>query len=254
VVDGADRVVVRLAGETEPREAEVLAADAPNDLALLRIEATGLTPATIAQPDDVRVGEPVVAIGFALALDGGASVTTGVVSALDRTLVTQIGALGGLVQTDAAISSGNSGGPLVNARGEVIGINTAVATGNATRSASNVGFAISARTLLAEIDTLRAASDGEAPAEGFLGVSIEERIDGGAGAVIAEVTAGSPADDAGIEVGDVVVAADDRPVGGQGGLIAAIRGGRPGTDLTLTVLRDGERLELTATLVERTAE
>ena len=254
VVDGADQVRVRLDGETEPRDAEVLAVDAPNDLALLRIDATGLPAATIAAPDDVRVGEPVVAIGFALALDGGASVTTGVVSALDRTLVTEIGALGGLVQTDAAISSGNSGGPLVNARGEVIGINTAVATGNATRSASNVGFAISARTLLAEIDTLRAASGGETPPEGFLGVSIEDRNDGGAGAVIAEVTEDSPAAEAGIEVGDVVIAADGRPVSGQGGLIAAIRDGQEGTELTLTVLRDGERLDLTATLVAREAE
>ncbi len=254
VVNGADQVRVRLDGETEPRDAEVLAVDAPNDLALLRIDATGLPAATIAAPDDVRVGEPVVAIGFALALDGGASVTTGVVSALDRTLVTEIGALGGLVQTDAAISSGNSGGPLVNARGEVIGINTAVATGNATRSASNVGFAISARTLLAEIDTLRAASGGETPAEGFLGVSIEDRNDGGAGAVIAEVTEDSPAAEAGIEVGDVVIAADGRPVSGQGGLIAAIRDGQEGTELTLTVLRDGERLDLTATLVAREAE
>ncbi len=254
VVEGADEVRVRLDGETEPRDADVLASDPPNDLALIRIEATGLSAATIAAPDDVRVGEPVVAIGFALALDGGASVTTGVVSALDRTLVTETGALGGLVQTDAAISSGNSGGPLVNSNGEVIGINTAVATGNATRSASNVGFAISARILLSEIETLRAVAGGETLAEGFLGVAIEDRNDGGAGAVIVDVTADSPADKAGIEVGDVVVEADGRPVGGQGGLIAAIRDGRPGTELTFTVLRDGALLDVTATLVTRQEE
>lgn len=254
VVAGADEVRVRLDGETEPREAEVLALDEPNDLALLRIDATGLTAAVIAQPDDVNVGEPVVAIGFALALDGGASVTTGVVSALERTLITENGALGGLIQTDAAISSGNSGGPLVNADGQVIGINTAVATGNATRSASNVGFAISARTLLGEIETLRAQAGGEAPVEGFLGVTIEDRTDGGAGARIVEVSPDSPAADAGMRAGDVVVQADGRAVSGQGGLIAAIRDGRPGEDLTLTVLRDGERIDLTATLVERPAE
>jgi S1-C subfamily serine protease len=254
VVSGSDEVRVRLDGETEPRAAEVLAVDVPNDLALLRIDATDLPAATIAAPDDVRVGEPVVAIGFALALDGGASVTTGVVSALDRTLVTENGALGGLVQTDAAISSGNSGGPLVNASGDVIGINTAVATGNATRSASNVGFAISARSLLTEIDALRAKAGGEDLREGFLGVTIEDRDDGGAGAVITEVTSGSPADDAGFEPGDIVIAADGRSVGGQGGLIAAIRGGGPGGVLTFTVLRSGDTLELTATLVERTAE
>ncbi|MEZ5222137.1 MAG: trypsin-like peptidase domain-containing protein [Ilumatobacteraceae bacterium] len=251
VVDGAETVRVRLDGETEPRDAQVLATDEPNDLALLRIDAAGLPAATIAAPDDVTVGEPVVAIGFALALDGGASVTTGVVSALERTLLTEIGALGGLIQTDAAISSGNSGGPLVNAEGEVIGINTAVATSNTNRAATNVGFAISARTLLAEIDALREQAGGEPVAEGFLGVSIEERLDGGAGARIAEVTAGSPAAEAGVQVGDIVIAADGRAVSGQGGLISAIRDGRPGQVLTLTVLRDGEPVELTATLVAR---
>jgi putative serine protease PepD len=254
VVDGAEAVRVRLDGETEPREADVLALDASNDLALLRIDATGLPAATIAAPDDVAVGEPVVAIGFALALDGGASVTTGVVSALERTLITEMGALGGLIQTDAAISSGNSGGPLVNATGEVIGINTAVATGNASRSASNIGFAISARILLSEIDALRAQASGEAVAEGFLGVLIEDRVDGGAGARIVEVTPGSPADDAGVRTGDLVVEADGRPVGGQGGLIAVIRDGRPGDQLTLTVLRGSERLDLTATLSARPAD
>ena len=90
--------------------------------------------------------------------------------------------------------------------------------------------------------------------EGFLGVAIEDRDDGGAGAVIAEVTPDGPADQAGVEVGDVVIEAGGRPVGGQGGLIAAIRDGRPGEPLTFTVLRDGERLELTATLVVREAE
>ncbi len=254
VVDGADEVRVRLVGETEPREATLVAADPPQDLALLKIEATNLPVATIAAADDIRVGEPVIAIGFALALDGGPSVTSGVVSALDRTLVTESGALGGLVQTDAAISSGNSGGPLVNAEGEVIGINTAVATGNEMRAVSNVGFAISARTLLGRIDALRSSSDGDSLKEGFLGVSIEERTDGGSGAVIVDVTTGSPADDAGLRAGDVVVAVNDRPVAGQGGLIAEIRSGGPGTELVFTVLRDGETLELTATLVERAAE
>ena len=254
VVADAEQVRVRLDGETEPRDAEVLAVDAPNDLALLRIDATGLPAATIAQPDDVQVGEPVVAIGFALALDGGASVTTGVVSALERTLITDSGALGGLIQTDAAISSGNSGGPLVNADGQVIGINTAVATGNATRSASNVGFAISSRTLLTEIEALRAQAGGEEPVEGFLGVTIEDRSDGGAGARIVEVTPDSPAGVAGVRSGDIVVEADGRAVSGQGGLIAAIRDGRPGQDLALRVLRDGELVDLTATLVARPAE
>lgn len=252
VIAGADEVRVRLAGETEPRVAEVLAADPTNDLALLRVEGTDFPAATIADPESIRVGDPVVAIGFALGLDGGATVTTGVISALERSLVNEDGALGGLIQTDAAISSGNSGGPLVNERGEVVGINTAVATGGATTSASNVGFAISARDLLIEIDELRRQSAGGELTEGFLGVGIDERIDGGAGAVIAEVTADSPADEAGLEVGDIVIRANDRPISGLGSLVALIRDGKPGTSITLIVLRDGELLTLTATLAERT--
>lgn len=254
VIADADEVRVRLVGETEPREATIVATDPGQDLALLDIDATGLPAATIAAPDDIRVGEPVVAIGYALALDGGPSVTTGVVSALDRTLVTDNGALGGLVQTDAAISSGNSGGPLVNAAGQVVGINTAVATSNATRAVSNVGFSISSRTLLGRIDSLRATSGGAELKEGFLGVSIEDRTDGGSGARIVEVSENSPAADAGIEVGDVVVAVGGRPVSGQGGLIAEIRSGGPGSQLDLTLLRDGATIEVTATLVERTTE
>jgi putative serine protease PepD len=251
VVRDADEVRVRLMGETEPRRATVLAADPPNDLALLQIEGSDFVPAVIADPTATAVGDPVVAIGFALGLDGAATVSTGVVSGLERSLLTEEGALGGLVQTDAAISSGNSGGPLVNARSEVVGINTAVATSNRAQSASNVGFAISASELLAEIDALRRQAAGEKLVEGFLGVGIEDRRDGGSGAVITEVSPGSPAADAGIEAGDIVVAADGRSIAGLGGLVDRIRDTEPGGSLTLTILRDGDRIERTATVVER---
>ena len=253
VVHGTDFVRVRLLGETEPREAQVLAADVPNDLALLSIDATGLRAAVIADPASIAVGQPVVAIGFALALDGAASVTNGVVSALDRSLVTEFGALDDLLQTDAAISSGNSGGPLVNARGEVIGINTAVATSNQNQAATNVGFAISARQLLVEIAALREQATNGPIAEGFLGVAVDDRSDGGAGALITEVTAGGPADTAGLRKGDIVIAAAGRPVAGKGGLVARIRDGKPGASFTITVLRTGKSVDLTAVLVARKA-
>ncbi|MEK7292649.1 MAG: trypsin-like peptidase domain-containing protein, partial [Actinomycetota bacterium] len=106
VVAEATSVRVRFAGETEPRQAEVLATDPGNDLALIKINATGLVPVVFAQPGSVRVGDSVVAIGYALALDGGPTVSTGIVSALKRTIITDSGALNGLIQTDAAISSG----------------------------------------------------------------------------------------------------------------------------------------------------
>ena len=254
VVDGATEVRVRFAGDTEPVIARVLAADAGNDLALLKVNATNLVAATFAKPGSVRVGDQAVAIGYALALDGGPSVTTGIVSALKRTIFTESGALNSLIQTDAAISSGNSGGPLANMRGEVIGINTAVARGDTNSAANNIGFAISVDEVLAVLEQLREQAAGSARAEGFLGVSLEARSDGGVGSIIATVQPGSPAETAGIEVGDIVIAVDGEPVNGQAGLVAAIRDRNPGDTITIDLVRDGERLSVTATLVARPKE
>lgn len=251
VVDGATQIRVRLAGETEPREARLLAADPGNDLALLRMSGTDFDAAVFADPGSVRIGDEVVAIGFALGLDGDPSVTLGIVSALDRTIGTDGAFLDGLIQTDAAISSGNSGGPLVNARGEVVGINTAVARDTATSAATNVGFAISAREALPVIEALRVQAGGDPRAEGYLGVELGERRDGGQGAVIQAVQDDTPAAEAGIEAGDLVVAADGAAIDGATGLIAAIRDLGPGDSTTLTLVRDGESLDITVTLVER---
>jgi putative serine protease PepD len=251
VVEGASEIRVRLAGETEPREARLLAADAGNDLALLRMSGEDFDAAVFADPGSVRIGDEVVAIGFALGLDGDPSVTLGIVSALDRTIGTEGAFLDGLIQTDAAISSGNSGGPLVNARGEVVGINTAVARDTATSAATNVGFAIGAGEALPVIESLRQQAGGEARPEGYLGVELRDRTDGGQGAVIRAVEPGTPAADAGIEEGDLVVASDGAPIDGATGLIAAIRDLRPGDTTVLTVMRDGERIDLTITLTDR---
>ena len=251
VVDGATHIRVRLAGETEPREARLLAADPGNDLALLRMSGTDFDAAVFADPGSVRIGDEVVAIGFALGLDGDPSVTLGIVSALDRTIGTDGAFLDGLIQTDAAISSGNSCGPLVNARGEVVGINTAVARDTATSAATNVGFAISAREALPVIEALRVQAGGDPRTEGYLGVELGERRDGGQGAVISAVQDDTPAAEAGIEAGDLVVASDGAPIDGATGLIAAIRDLGPGDSTTLTILRDGETIDITVTLVER---
>jgi putative serine protease PepD len=144
VVEGADTVTVRLAADTGAREAVVLALYEDADIAVLQVDdPTGLVPAQVAAEGSVAVGDDVVAIGNALALDGGMTVTRGIVSAVDRSIESDSGTLTDLIQTDAAISSGNSGGPLVNAAGQVIGINTAVAASTGTVQASNIGFAIS---------------------------------------------------------------------------------------------------------------
>ena len=251
VVDGADSVFVLFAGDTEPTPATVIAVDPGNDLALLHVDQTGLTPAVFADPESIDIGDEVVAVGFALDLDGGPTVTRGIVSALNRTIVSGDGALDGLIQTDTAISSGNSGGPLVNTRGQVIGINTAVFQSSSEVAANNVGFSISVAEALPVIEELRAQANGQARTEGYLGVSVLDRNDGGLGAVIAEVSPGSPADLAGMQVDDVVIQADGSPVDGQPALVAAIRDKSPGDIIKIDVLRDGERITLTATLIER---
>ncbi len=251
VVEGASEIRVRLSGETEPREVNLLAADRGNDLALLRMNGDGFQAATFADPNSIDIGDEVVAIGFALGLDGDPSVTLGIVSALDRTIGTEGAFLDGLIQTDAAISSGNSGGPLVNGEGQVVGINTAVARGGTFTAATNVGFAISAAEALPIIDALRAQADGEPRDEAFLGVGLDDRRDGGQGAVVTEVTPNTPAAAVGLEDGDLIVAVDGAPTDGSTGLIAAIRDLEPGDTVTLTVIRDGNEQMLEVTLTDR---
>ena len=251
VIEGATKVSVRFAGETEPRIATVLASDAGNDLALLKIDATNLKPATFAQPGTIRIGDQVIAIGYALALDGGPSVTSGIISALKRTIITESGALNGLIQTDAAISSGNSGGPLVNLRGEVVGINTAVARSDVNQAANNVGFSISVDEIGPVLEQLRSQASGVDRQEGFLGVGLAARTDGGQGAIITSVQPDSPASLAGIQQDDIVLSVDGEPIDGQAGLVAAIRDAAPGQTVEIEILRDAERLIVKATLVAR---
>lgn len=251
VIDDAVEVRVLFAGETEPVDAEVLAADPGNDLALLRVDGRDLPAATFADPESIAVGDEVVAVGFALDLDGDPSVTRGIISAVNRTLLSDDGALDGLIQTDAAISSGNSGGPLVNARGEVVGINTAVIQSSYNVAAQNVSFAISAGEALPVIDMLREMAGGAIRQEGYLGVGLGDRRDGGQGAVVTQVADGSPAAQAGLLEGDIVMMVDGAAIDGQAALIAAIRDRSPGDTVEILVRRDGRQLELSATLVAR---
>ncbi|MFP5319105.1 MAG: S1C family serine protease [Acidimicrobiia bacterium] len=151
VVEGATSVEVTLSGESQARRADLVGIDSSNDLALLKIRsASDLPTAELGSSADLRVGDDVVAIGNALALDGGLTVTEGIVSAVNRTISDRTIHLEGLVQTDAAINSGNSGGPLVNAAGQVVGINTVVAG-----DAQNIGFAIAIDRAKPVIDQLR---------------------------------------------------------------------------------------------------
>ncbi|MEZ5298030.1 MAG: PDZ domain-containing protein [Ilumatobacteraceae bacterium] len=172
-------------------------------------------------------------------------------SALNRTIVTSSDAvLDGLIQTDAAISSGNSGGPLVNSLGQVVGINTAVARGDTFTAATNIGFADLGRRGPARHRLAAPAGRRDPREEGFLGVSLADRTDGGQGAIIATVEEGTPADDAGLLEGDIVIEIDDAPIEGIAGLVAAVRDLEPGDEVHIVALREGE-LEFTVTLASR---
>ncbi|MCU1395836.1 MAG: hypothetical protein JWM34_4264 [Ilumatobacteraceae bacterium] len=143
VVADATSITVTLNGQTTALKATLIGADTTNDVALIKVQGVSdLTPATIGDSDKVVVGDDAIAIGNALNLDGGVSVTKGIISALGRSIDVENGHLSNLIQTDAAISSGNSGGPLVNDAGQVVGMNTAGATSSDSVTAENIGFSI----------------------------------------------------------------------------------------------------------------
>ncbi|MBW3650238.1 MAG: trypsin-like peptidase domain-containing protein [Actinobacteria bacterium] len=255
VVEGAARVQVTLNGESEPRQADLVGADAFADLAVIKIRgASGLPTVELGSSAAARVGDDVIAIGNALALPGGPTVTQGIVSAKDRTL----GGLDGLIQTDAAINRGNSGGPLVNAAGQVIGINTAVIRGGGSE-AEGIGLAIAIDPAKQIIEQLR--KGGLPPDQrAFLGVStqdlspeVKENIQTGAssGAVVAEIVPGSAAAAAGLRRFDVIVRIDGKDIRGAANVGSVIRTKKPGDQVQIEYFRGDERRTTTATLGTR---
>ena len=222
------------------------------DLAVLYIkDAPDVTPASLGTSSNLQIGEGVVAIGSPLGLSS--TVTSGIVSALDRPVTTgsdakNIASYINAVQTDAAINPGNSGGPLVDMRGQVIGVNSAIATtgGSTTGESGNigVGFAIPIEQVKVTADQI--LKDGEARYP-VIGASVDS--DGsGDGAHIQAVEKGSPAEKAGLKKGDVVTKLDDRAVTDSPTLIVAIRSHLPGDEVTLLVKRGGEEEKLQVTL------
>lgn len=236
VIDGAAQVRVRLP-DGRTRAAEVVGTAANFDLAVLRIEADDLVVPAYAG-EDPRVGETAIAIGAPFGFDS--TVTAGIVSALGRTLSDPVGpTLVDLVQTDAAINPGNSGGALVNAAGQVIGINTAIVGGGTN---DGVGFAVPTSTVLRVADQLIEQGFFEYALLGVSGADLQPAqaeelgLDTTNGAYIGEVVPDSAADDAGIVAGEVVVAIDGDPVDSMSDLSAAIRGYAPDDRVTITVV------------------
>jgi S1-C subfamily serine protease len=254
VVQQASQVQVALS-DGRSVDARVVGRDPSADVAVLKLNGSGFTPACLADSNKVQVGDDVVAIGNALALEGGLSVTRGIISGPPRP-GSEIGtAIESVLQTDAAINPGNSGGPLVDANGCVIGINTAVAAGSAGQPAQNVGFAIPMSLAQSVVNDIEA---GRKPA--FLGVGttdltpeLKNQLDVNVddGAVVESITGGSPADDAGIQRGDVIVKIGDDDIKSGGAVATAVRKHRPGDKVSVVIVRGSERRTVEATLTER---
>ena len=248
VVDGAQTVRVRF-GEGSPITARVVGVDQSTDLALIKIDPAGrkLTPLALGSSKGLKVGQPAIAIGSPFRLEG--TLTTGVISALGRSIQAPNNfSIDNVVQTDAAINPGNSGGPLLDASGKVVGINAQIAT--STQSNSGVGFAIpidTAKQVLGQLKT------GQAIKRGYLGIQTTDATTG-TGAVVADVVAGGPAAEAGLRAGDVVIAVDDTTVSQPDDVVAAVSSLKPGREIKVRVRRGGEERSITVKLGTRPAQ
>ncbi len=249
LVDGARRIRVRLADKRE-LPATLVGSDPSTDLALVKVPALDVDPIPMGDSDGLRVGDWVCAIGNPYSFDH--SVTVGVVSSKGRKIWDQ--SFDAYIQTDAAINPGNSGGPLLNADGEVVGINAAVST-----EGQGIGFAIPinvAKTILGQL-----RSNGHV-SRGYLGIQLQELepdlrplvgVRDGHGAVVLDVLPGSAGEDAGLERYDVITDVSGLPIEDGDHLVQAIAAKPPGSSVKLRVLRNGRPLSLEAHLAERAA-
>jgi serine protease Do len=248
VVEGAERITVKLADGRSLR-ARLVGADPDTDIALLKIDAADPLPvAVLGDSSQLRVGDWVCAIGNPLGYEH--TLTVGVVSYKGRKLFDP--SLDNYIQTDAAINFGNSGGPLLNARGEVVGINAAVSS-----RASNIGFAVPINVAAASLEQLRRRGR---VVRGYIGVTLREvdpdlqeslKLPSRAGALVEDVATLSPAERAGIRTYDLIVSIEQRPVASNDDLIRTVSSYEPGSAVRMRLVRDGRPLELSVKLAER---
>ncbi len=246
VVQGASQVTVRLADGTK-LTGRVLGTDSGTDIGVVKVDRNNLQPAALALKVPLQVGQTAVAIGSPFGLEG--SVTSGVVSAVNRSLPTQGGSVFEVLQTDAPINPGNSGGALADREGRVIGINDSIRSESGGNE--GVGFAV-------PIDIAAASAarivQGKSSASGYLGVSGTDPTLGQAGALVNEVVNGGPAAKAGLQVGDLVVSINGKAVQGMDDLAAQVRILEPGQRVQLGIVRVGKQQTITATLTNRPNE
>jgi putative serine protease PepD len=260
VVEDASQVQVRFDDSSRPVTARVLGTDPSSDLAVLEVDPsrmpTGAKALTLADSDNVTVGDNAIAIGFPLGLDRTA--TAGIVSGLGRTIQAPNNfTIDNVIQTDAPINPGNSGGPLLDDRGRVIGVNSQIATAGSQGNVG-IGFAVPSNTIR---DIVPKLQRGQSIRRAYLGVSTGEAQSGQRGAVIGDVTPGGPADRAGLRAadaltggdGDIIVAIDGKLVTGPDDLGTIIGDKRPGDKATVTYVRDGRKETTQVTLAERPA-
>jgi S1-C subfamily serine protease len=251
VVEGADEIKVGLIDDRRFR-ARLVGSDPMTDLAVLRIDGAGLPALTVAPWARLRVGETVVAIGSPLWIEGGPTVTAGVVSGLRRSMEQSgLPALHNLIQTDAAINPGNSGGPLLNLKGEVVGINTAIIP-----SAHGIGFAISIGEAMPVVRELVTRGRIVRPTLGLSAVSVTRQLAWAndlaieRGALVLRVDDGGAAERAGLAPGDVITSVGGHPIRDLHHLHQALVRHRIGEVVAVTAWRDGRDIEVRATPTE----
>jgi putative serine protease PepD len=251
VVDGANKLTVSF--DLKPaitRSATVVGTDPSTDLAVIKIDPSGLNlhPLALGNSGAVQVGDTVYALGNPFGYTN--SFSEGIVSGLDRSITSPNGfGIDGAIQTDASINPGNSGGPLLDANGQVVGINAQIATNNSTASgegsSSGVGFAIPidlAKSVVSQLEQTGHISHA------YLGVSTSSATGSNGGAQVASVQPGSPADKAGIQAGDVIRSVGGKQVTTADDVASAISGYKPGDKVAVTVERGGSQKTLSVTL------
>ncbi|MCU1496844.1 MAG: serine protease [Acidimicrobiales bacterium] len=255
IASAGGKISVRFSDGQEA-DATLVGASTTEDVALLQVSRDDLVPAQLGSSANLLVGDNVVAIGNALALGEEPSVTSGIVSAKDRSIDDGQISLDHLIQTDAAINPGNSGGPLVDASGEVVGINTAIIQGS-----QNVGFALAIDEVRKVVKDLQAGNGDLKPDVAVLGIATvtvngslsdavreQFKVTASSGALVTAIDADSAAADAGIEEGDVIVEAGGGPISTNEQLTALVRSKSPGDGLAVTLERQGRRRSFDVTL------
>jgi putative serine protease PepD len=250
VVGDAKTVQVRIDDDRGLVSGEVAGTDASTDLAVLKVDTaavSGITPLRLADSDAVKVGDTALAIGYPLGLDRTA--TSGIVSGVGREIEAPNGfSIDKVIQTDAPINPGNSGGPLLDAAGRVIGVNSQIATAGAGGGNVGIGFAVPSNTVREVVPRLLSGETIQRP---YLGVSTTDPQTQGAGATVAQVVAGGPADRGGLQVGDEFVTVDGDTIDSADDVATAISDRSPGDEVTITVRRGGSEQTLRVTLCTR---